>query len=702
MTDSDEIIDESGPVSDPSPSGTDDTVFGAVGAMVGMVAAIAFTALAFFANEIRSADVDPQFIRLIGERTSRFGGTYYQNSLHNKGPFDALLYHVPREVLGFDAYWYGISFFILIGTGLLALATSRVTRVHDVPASAGVAVGLIAFFHFALVRADYSGVMYSRNETAYILAAVWLILLVPKWWTPRRSIWSVAAIGALFGLAAQTLLSAAIECAVIGGLVIWVVFDRVEQARRIRHLVVGASTAAGVFVAAPLWYLARGSFDEFWAGWWTYASWQSSATDLTLVDKFQRGWDQMTAYYGDYPLSLFIVVGFVFLTWLFWKQLSRWQRAVHITAGVWLLAGWLELVLSWRYSSHYFAVIAVPTMFIAALLVGHGLTLIARVKPLKLAPLFPLMAVVFSFVYFHHNRVDEGYQSIRHYHSPAELAELRRANTDGNIRTVRAVLDVVSGDDDPLLMWTNTPTPYLEVRRVPASRMAWYTFLVGDIYLGNKGPQYVLPQTWDWFAEDMAQTTPAAEWEAKDVPHDPDLPFGEYVASNMRPMYDGSVDTVYVRNDLAEQMTSGALDTGLGSGLDVPEQPEVDERIELGAGYCRAVELTLQGDPTEQMVTFHLGGTDFADRTLTLGSEGISGKDDGDVTDTATLPDAEDGTRTVRVVLGHRSAVLVVDGVIAGAVELFAEQPTLSVVVDQEGLTISDVRAGEAEWAARC
>ena len=32
-------------------------------------------------------------------------------------------------------------------------------------------------------------------------------------------------------------------------------------------------------------------------------------------------------------------VGFVFLTWLFWKQLSRWQRAVHLTAGVWLLAG---------------------------------------------------------------------------------------------------------------------------------------------------------------------------------------------------------------------------------------------------------------------------------------------------------------------------------------------------------------------------
>ncbi len=681
------------------PPHTRNELFGAIGSMIGIVAAIALGWLAFFANERRASDVDPQFVRLIGERTSRLGGTYYQNSLHNKGPIDALLYHVPREVLGFDAYWYGISFFILIGTALLAVAVSRTTLVHSVPRSAGVATGLIAFFHFALVRADYAGVMYSRNETAYMFAGAWLILMVPKWWSERRSMWSMVVIGALFGLAAQTLVSTVIECVVLAALVDVAVQDRVPKDRRRAHLVAGAGTAVAVFVSAPLWYLVRGGFEEFWAGWWTYASFQSSATDLTNVDKLQRGWDNMTKYYGDFPLSLMIVVGFVFLTWLFWKQLTRWQRAVHLTAFAWLLAGWFELVLSWRYSSHYFAVVAVPTMFMAALLVGHGLTLVARVKPLKLAPLFPLAAVIISFVYFHDNRVDEGYQSIRHYNSPADVTKLRRANNDANIRTVRAVLDIVSADDDPLLMWTNSPTPYLDVRRVPASRMAWYTFLEGQIYLGNKGPEYVLPQTWDWFAQDMQQTTPAAEWERKDTPHNPDLPFADYVESEMQPMYDGSIDLVYLRNDIVEHLTSDPLDTSLA---DVSTDPDVDERLELGAGYCRTVELTLVGDPTQQMVTFHIGGTAFNDRTITLGAQGISGKDDGEVTDTATLPDAGGDSRSARVVFGRRSALLMVDGVVAGAVELFADLPTLSVVVDQPDLRVLDVREGPTGWAPGC
>lgn len=672
-----------------------------VGSFAAIVAAIALGWLALFANERRSSDVDPQFIRLIGERTSRFGGTYYQNALHNKGPFDAWLYHLPRQVLGWDAYWYGISFFILVGTALLAVAVARTTLVHEVPRSLGVAMGIVAFFHFTLVRADYAGVMYTRNETAYLLAAVWLLVLATSWWTPRRSPWVVAAIGALFGLATQTLISTAVECMVLVPLVVWVVRERVAPGRRLRHLVVGAATGAAVFLSAPVWYVLRGSFDEFWAGWWTYAGFQSSATDLTLVDKFQRGWDQMTKYYGDFPLSAMIVAGFVFLTWLCWRGLGRFQRVVHLTVLAWLLAGWLELVLSWRYSSHYFAVVAVPTMFMGALLVAHVLTLVARVRPgtLAFAPLFPVLAVVGCFVYFHDNRVDEGYDSIRHYNSPAEITALRRANSDANVRTVRALLDVVSSDDDPLLMWTNSPTPYLDVRRVPASRMAWYTFFIGDIYLGRKGPEYVLPQTWDWFAADMAQANPAAEWEANDTPHDPDLPFGRYVASAMRPMYEGSLDTVHLRTDVADDLVT----SDLGDELQVTDALDDAERADLGAGYCRAVELTLRGDTSTDMATFHIGGTDFADRTLAVGAQGTSGKDDGEVTDTAALPEpVEEGVRHVRVVFGSRSAVLVVDGVVGGAVELFATVPTLAVVSDQDGLEIGDVRAGAVPWAANC
>jgi hypothetical protein len=225
-----------------------------------------------------------------------------------------------------------------------------------------------------------------------------------------------------------------------------------------------------------------------------------------------------------------------------------------------------------------------------------------------------------------------------------------------------------------------------------------YTFFQGNIYLGETGPEWVLPQTWRWFAEDMARTDPVAEWERKDTPHDPDLPFATYIDEHMSLRYDGAKDTVYLRNDVAAKLID---DTGLDA-IDVPAHPAGAQRIELGEGHCRAVEMTIEGDTAGLMATFHLGGTPFADRTLGAHQVGVSGKEDGEEFDTATLPDATGGKRHVRVIVGDRSAVLVIDGVIGGAVELTAASPTLSLVIDQDGLTITDARAGSVTWPANC
>jgi hypothetical protein len=73
------------------------------------------------------------------------------------------------------------------------------------------------------------------------------------------------------------------------------------------------------------------------------------------------------------------------------------------------------------------------------------------------------------------------------------------------------------------------------------------------------------------------------------------------------------------------------------------------------------------------------------------------------VFDTATLPEtATEGTRTLRVVVGRQSAVLMVDGVVAGAVELKAQHPTLTMTGDQDGIRITGVRAGDVTWPAGC
>ena len=112
--------------------------------------------------------------------------------------------------------------------------------------------------------------------------------------------------------------------------------------------------------------------------------------------------------------------------------------------------------------------------------------------------------------------------------------------------------------------------------------------------------------------------------------------------------------------------------------------------------------MTIEGDTTGLMATFHLGGTALPDRTLGAHQVGVSGKADGEEFDTAALPDAAGGRRHLRVVVGDRSALLVVDGVIGGAVELTTASPTLSLVIDQEGLTISDAKAGPVTWPANC
>ena len=79
---------------------------------------------------------------------------------------------------------------------------------------------------------------------------------------------------------------------------------------------------------------------------------------------------------------------------------------------------------------------------------------------------------------------------------------------DGRTHMVRAALDLVSEPDDPLLMWTSYPWPYLNLHRVPATRYIWKNFLLGEIYLARSGPQYVLPGTWETFAADVERTDP--------------------------------------------------------------------------------------------------------------------------------------------------------------------------------------------------
>ena len=114
---------------------------------------------AFFSNTLRSADFDPQQMRTYIERTVRFGGTFYENGLHNKGPLDPIIYRFAFTLGGYEAFWYAISGFIAIGTILIAYAAYKSSNEFNAPRSLGLALGSIAVFHLSVAKADYSGVL---------------------------------------------------------------------------------------------------------------------------------------------------------------------------------------------------------------------------------------------------------------------------------------------------------------------------------------------------------------------------------------------------------------------------------------------------------------------------------------------------------------------------------------------------------------
>ena len=128
---------------------------------------------------------------------------------------------------------------------------------------------------------------------------------------------------------------------------------------------------------------------------------------------------------------------------------------------------------------------------------------------------------------------------------------------------LRAALDLVSEPDDPLLMWTSYPWPYLNLHRVPATRYIWKNFLLGEIYLARSGPQYVLPGTWETFAADVERTDPTAFVVEAVNPVVAGTPFDTLVDESFTTMYTDDVATLAFRDDLARWLRSPPVGPGI-------------------------------------------------------------------------------------------------------------------------------------------
>ena len=140
----------------------------------------------------------------------------------------------------------------------------------------------------------------------------------------------------------------------------------------------------------------------------------------------------------------------------------------------------------------------------------------------------------------------------------------------GNTRSTRAVLDLVSKEWDPVLMWTNDPWPYLDYHRISATRFIWKSFLTGEIYLGGSGPQYVLPHSNQWFHEDLAQSKPAAYLKSNGGTIPGGSTFAQEIGDNFTTVYPDGDTAVRYRNDIATQMLAPPTNDAWTAPVPIP------------------------------------------------------------------------------------------------------------------------------------
>ncbi|MGI9021982.1 MAG: hypothetical protein ACR2HV_01880 [Acidimicrobiales bacterium] len=700
-----------------------------VGVLWLTVAAITVVAaVPLLGNELRVQDWDAQFARDIVERVHHFGGTFYENGIYNKGPLELFAYNVARHLGGYDGMWYWVSIFGTVAGLVVAVVAGRTVRWKGAPGALALATGAVLFVHLLLSSSDYAGVLYARNMTAALLAIGWAVTFEERLWlSPRRRMVSCVVGGAVLGLVVQTLVAEVFAAAAIGLALVAMIIHRAEPAARARLVLLAVGSALATFLSAPAWYLLRGSFQEYWTSWYGHGRLMASGTGRSLGSQFGLGWDKMYSYYQQRPLVALAILAFLAFTYATWPRAGWSDRAMNLAVVGWLAGSWMEQILSQRYSSHYFVINAVPTALMVAVLVGYaGNALRQYPRAAKITIAMPLIAIMGALYFSGFKEFREGAKRASRFTSFSATAREEDKGKGGDIQAARGVLDLVSRDNDPILSWTNAPWPYLNFHRVAAGRFIWKSFLMGEIYLGGSGPQYVLPHTWEWFDEDIRRSQPAAFVKIEEDPA-PGTPFADLVESQFQLVYGGK-ESIYLRTDVArEVLTSSATrpwvsppDDAPGPGWTVGSgsaayQGSADagtNALPLAGENCVRIDGTAdtaENAPPAFDVRFEDNATkpdgEPEEETMLLKLEGDEATSGSEAVEYESIPSGVqagfDGPVKFSVVVGSRAAALVVDGQMRAAVRI-PPSVTVSLTPSRSSLALTDLRVGTAPSVSGC
>ncbi len=673
-------------------------------------------------NWLRVQNVDPQFSMVLVQRTIHFGGTFFDNGIQDHGPIEPFLYDIAARIGGRNGAWYVVSAMVTGVSLVLAYVAATVARFTGAAREVAVAVGAAVFVHFTISRSNYAGVLYIRNMTTCLLALAFLLALVDRPWRSRRDrVIAAIVLGALLGVAVQSLFTTVFAALAVWLVAVGLVGTRVERSARVPLTVTMTASAALAFVSAPVYYALRGDFTQFWSGWVRYGHYMSAGTGRNLRQQLDLGWSQFFTYYEKRPLAFLLILAFVVVTAFGTRAAGARSRIVHDGLVMWWAAGWVELILSQRYSAEYFAVTAVPTAFMAAALAGDlwRVALADRVSPRALV-VVPLVAALVAIYLSGPTNFDNDVRAAWRFRGiNANQTEFDK-NRSGPERTALGLLDLVSHDGDPLLAWTNDPWPYLNLRRVAATRLFYKSFMMGEIYLGRTSPAYVLPRTWTWFAQDMRRSKPVAYLLADQPSLPGGTPFAAYVSSNFDLVLPDADLPVSLRHDVARAvLQSSATRAWSGdasasrTGWTVdrnnaayrPGGSGAGDALTLATDSCFRLEGTIaapSGSPGNVVFRFvdNAGKSERLNFTVTADTVS-SGSDAAQFMSEPTDLPAASARVPFALVVGRRSSALVINGQVRAAMVL-PRSVTVKVDAPTAALDLVGLRLGAPPAGSGC
>ena len=216
--------------------------------------------------------------------------------------------------------------------------------------------------------------------------------------------------------------------------------------------------------------------------------------------------------------------------------------------------------------------------------------------------------------------------------------------------------------------------------------------MIGEVYLGNTSPKYVLPDTWTWFAQDMKQTHPRAYVRPKETALKDQTPFTQYVSERFINVYDGNSMEVSL-----EHNSWSALVAQPSQAMNIAEDTIFSgtSPFVLSNTNCVRISGTLNsfGQNDESSIIFNLSDptASYENVHLALSSTRAASSSDNVEFASKDLERDDNFPLDFLVIVGSHSAVLVVDGkVVAGT--RTGDQAQLSVALQSGQPSLSNLR----------